>query len=78
MSKIRKVLSQLHLGESGTITDFKDNNLSIVLMEMGCLPGIKITLEGKAPLGGALAIKVMDYKLGLSMQEAESVVLNVS
>jgi ferrous iron transport protein A len=36
------LLSNLNLGEKAVVVDFKDEDLSLKLLEMGCLPGVEI------------------------------------
>ena len=36
---IMKKLSELHIGESGTIHSFENDEIFLKLMEMGCIPG---------------------------------------
>ena len=73
MSEI--LLSQLKVGEHGTIHHFNDENVALKLMEMGCLPGEEVTLERFAPMGDPMAIAVAGYSLSLRKNEAASVVL---
>jgi ferrous iron transport protein A len=73
MSEI--LLSQLKVGEHGTIHHFNDENVALKLMEMGCLPGEEVTLERLAPMGDPMAIAVAGYSLSLRKNEAASVVL---
>lgn len=47
-------LSQLNPGERGTIVAFTDLEMSVKLMEMGCLPGEVVEVERFAPLGLSL------------------------
>ncbi|MCH8330663.1 MAG: ferrous iron transport protein A [Bacteroidetes bacterium] len=68
-------LSDLKRGESGTILGFEDEDLSLKLMEMGCLPGEKITVKHVAPLGDPISIKVSGYMLSIRKQEAAFVLL---
>lgn len=63
-------LSQLKPGESGTIHSFTDLEMSVKLMEMGCLPGEIVEVERFAPLGCPIAIKVSGYQLCLRKSEA--------
>ena len=44
-------LSQLEVGETGIVKEFTDLEMSVKLMEMGCLPGESITVSRIAPLG---------------------------
>ncbi len=63
-------LSQLKPGESGIIDSFTDLEMSVKLMEMGCLPGEVIEVERFAPLGDPIAVKVSGYQLCLRKSEA--------
>lgn len=69
------VLSELKIGETAYITRFTDPELSLKLLEMGCLPGEKVMLERIAPLGDPIAIRVAGYLLSLRKSEAETVVV---
>ncbi|AFD09343.1 Ferrous iron transport protein A [compost metagenome] len=68
-------LSELAIGESATISAFTDQEMSVKLMEMGCLPGESVKLEQVAPLGDPIAITVAGYKLSLRKSEAATVLL---
>ena len=73
MSEI--LLSNLKVGEQGTIHHFNDEIIALKLMEMGCLPGEMVTLERLAPMGDPIAISVAGYSLSLRKSEAACVVL---
>ena len=73
MSEI--LLSNLKVGEQGTIHHFNDEIIALKLMEMGCLPGEMVTLERLAPMGDPMAITVAGYSLSLRKSEAACVVL---
>lgn len=68
-------LSQLVAGEAGIIKEFTDIEMSLKLMEMGCLPGEPIVVERIAPLGDPMAITVSGYQLSLRMREASTIIL---
>lgn len=68
-------LSQLKIGQKGIIKEFTDLEMSVKLMEMGCLPGEIVTVERIAPLGCPIAISVSGYQLSLRVQEASTVEL---
>lgn len=70
-----KTLADLKPGQWGIVTGFSDDSLSVKLMEMGCLPGIKITLQNKAPLGDPLGFQVAGYTLALRKKEAATVLI---
>jgi len=69
-------LSQLLPGQSGVIKEFTDLEMSVKLMEMGCLPGELILVDRFAPLGDPMAITVSGYQLSLRMQEASTIILD--
>ncbi len=72
------LLSDLKVGEQGTVHHFNDQFIALKLMEMGCLPGEKIKVERFAPMGDPIAISVAGYSLSLRKNEAAMVVLQKS
>ena len=75
MRKTAKTLSDLSTGESGIIKEFTDLEMSVKLMEMGCLPGEPVYVERIAPLGDPIAVTVSGYQLSLRKQEASTIIL---
>tara|TARA_Y100000385_G_C12884684_1_gene547318 strand:- start:380 stop:607 length:228 start_codon:yes stop_codon:yes gene_type:complete len=71
-----KNLSELKLGTKAIIDSFSDKELALKLMEMGCLPGEKIHIERKAPLGDPIAISISGYLLSMRKAEAETIFVN--
>nr|WP_316927776.1 FeoA family protein [Pedobacter agri] len=72
---IHMKLSNLKVGEKGTIISFTDLDLSVKLMEMGCLPGEVVEVERFAPLGDPMAIRVAGYQLCLRKSEADVIII---
>lgn len=70
-----KTLDKLHIGESGIIKALNRKDLALKLIEMGCLPGEKITLTKIAPLGDPIAIEISGYELSMRKDEASTVEL---
>ena len=70
-----RTLADLHIGEFAIIDSFTDKEISIKLLEMGCLPGEVVQLRNIAPLGDPIAIFVSGYMLGLRKAEAASVII---
>ena len=68
-------LSDLRLNEKGVIKEFDDEELSLKLIEMGCLPGTEIKIQLIAPFGDPIAISVADYCLFLRKNDAKKVLL---
>lgn len=44
-------LSHVPIGESAIILGFSDEEISLKLIELGCIPGTQITMIRKAPFG---------------------------
>lgn len=70
-----KKLSEIRKGESAVIESFNDDLMKLKLMEMGCLPGEKITVDRFAPFGDPIAILVGEATLSIRMDEADNVVV---
>ncbi len=68
-------LSQLRPGKKAKIVSFTDPEMSVKLMEMGCLPGEEVEVERFAPLGDPMAIRVVGYQLCLRKAEAAVIVI---
>lgn len=75
--KMEKKLSELVPGQEGIIQKFNNDELLLKLMEMGCLPGEKITLEQIAPMGDPISVNISGYSLSLRLNEAENIVVDV-
>lgn len=71
-------LSDLKPGERGIIKEFKDNDIFLKLMEMGCVPGESIIMEQKAPLGDPISVNVAGYHLSLRLDEAEQIIIEIN
>jgi ferrous iron transport protein A len=70
-----KKLSELAVGQSAIIDSFSKDDLFIKLMEMGCVPGEKVTIDQIAPLGDPISISVSGYHLSLRLNEADQVLV---
>ncbi|MEY3416210.1 MAG: ferrous iron transport protein [Bacteroidota bacterium] len=70
-----KTIASLHIGETGIVSGFTDELMSLKLLEMGCLPGSKIELDSIAPLGCPICINVSGYRLAIRLEEAATVLL---
>jgi ferrous iron transport protein A len=68
-------LTELQPGEKGLILSFKNEELYLKLLEMGCVPGETITIERVAPLGDPISVLVAGYNLSLRQEEAESIIV---
>ena len=68
-------LSDLAPGVIGIVKGFTDLEMSVKLMEMGCLPGEEVTVSRIAPMGDPIAINVSGYQLSLRKFEASTIIL---
>ena len=75
VQKPQRSVRDLKIGEKGTICCLKDLEMSLKLLEMGCIPGTEVKLNSKAPLGDPVTIIVNDYTLSLRLDEAETIML---
>ena len=70
-----KKLSDIGIGQKVIIRFIKNDDISIKLMEMGCIPGETIRVEQVAPLGDPISIIVAGYYLSLRINEADQILV---
>jgi ferrous iron transport protein A len=70
-----KRLSEIKIGKTVVIHSFEKDDIFIKLMEMGCVPGERVKVEQKAPLGDPISISVSGYTLSLRLNEAEKIIV---
>jgi len=71
-------LSALKPGTKGKITRIAaQGGLKRRLLDMGLVPGAEIVVEGVAPLGDPLEVKVRGYHLSLRKSEAANVWIEI-
>jgi len=68
-------LAELQPGKKAFIKGFKDDELSLKLIEMGCLPGEEVEFKKNAPLGCPIEIAVSGYLLSMRKSEAAQVLI---
>lgn len=73
MVQTPKNVSEMKPGDIGIISGFTDEYLSVKLMEMGCLPGIPVRFNFRAPFGDPICISVSGYELSLRLEEAATI-----
>ncbi|MBS1927725.1 MAG: ferrous iron transport protein A [Chitinophagaceae bacterium] len=73
---MKKKLSEVGIGETVVIDSFAADDIFLKLMEMGCLPGEKITVEQIAPLKDPISISVAGYRLSLRLNEAQHILVS--
>jgi ferrous iron transport protein A len=65
-----KTVADLNVGESGIIQGFVTSTLTLKLLEMGFLPGSKVKLNFKAPLGDPISVRISGYNVSIRLDEA--------
>ncbi|MBX2888292.1 MAG: ferrous iron transport protein A [Ferruginibacter sp.] len=70
-----KKLSEIKVRSTVIIKAFNNDELFLKLMEMGCVPGEKVTVDQIAPLGDPISISVAGYQLSLRLNEADHVLV---
>ncbi len=70
-------LSELKPGQEGIIKEFNSDEISLKLMEMGCVPGERIMMEQVAPMGDPISVNVAGYHLSLRINEAEHILVEL-
>jgi len=69
-------LSDMKLGETGTIRSVKTENLhDMRILEMGFVQGEKITVTGFAPLGDPMEVRILDYSVSLRKSDSENILI---
>jgi len=58
------------------IDSFADEELSLKLIEMGCIPGEAVKVDRVAPLGDPIAISILGYTLSLRKAEALTILVS--
>lgn len=67
-------LGQLALGESAVVRRIRGERRTVVrLLEMGLVPGTRVEVRRKAPLGDPLELRVRGYALSIRRAEAAGV-----
>jgi ferrous iron transport protein A len=70
-------LAQLPIGKKAIIKAFTDEEMSLKLLEMGCLPGEEIRIDRIAPMGDPIAVSVAGYILSMRREEAATILVTV-
>ena len=72
----RPTLAELPVGARGTVAEIRcPRAVARRLMEMGVLPGTKVSVVRIAPLGDPIVLRLRGYSLSIRRREAAGVVL---
>ena len=73
MQEKLKSVAEMIPGETGVISGFTDDLLSVKLMEMGFLPGTAVKFNFTAPFGDPICVSIAGYDLSLRLDEASTI-----
>lgn len=68
-------LDKVPLGTKGKVKEIVKGPIKRRLMDMGIIPGLEISVEGRAPLGDPMEVLVRGYKLTLRKDEAMNILI---
>ena len=68
-------LKHLKPGETAIVGSFIDNEVSLKLIELGIIPGSKIKMLRRAPMGDPIAFSFSGSIISMRQMEAETVLL---
>ena len=70
---MRKILSNLKIGEKGLIDEINIDEIPLKLLEMGCLPGNSIQLIQIAPFGDPYYFNINDSHVAIRKETANEI-----
>jgi len=72
-----RTANDLQPGQTATVCCLSDPDMALKLLDMGCIPGTRVKLVGRAPLGDPLMLTLGDegYTLSLRVSEARTIQL---
>ena len=69
-------IDDLKIGQTGTIAQVGgEGALRLRFLDMGLIPGTRVTLQKVAPMGDPIQIQVRGYELTIRREEAAKITL---
>ena len=69
-------INDLKIGDSGTIAVVGgEGPLRLRFLDMGLIPGTKVTLQKVAPMGDPIQIRLRGYELSIRREDAGKITL---
>lgn len=68
-------LTDLSIGEKAKVTQFLDQELSLLFYDLGLFEGEVLELSNIAPLGDPVCIKVRESLISVRKKEAKTIVI---
>ena len=67
-------IDDLQIGQSGTVTDVGgEGALRLRFLDMGLIPGTKVSLQKIAPMGDPIQIRLRGYELTIRREDARMI-----
>ncbi|MGB3590486.1 MAG: FeoA family protein [Nonlabens sp.] len=66
-------IAELKRGQSATIKNFNEIDVPLKLLEMGCLPGNKITMLQSAPFRDPMYLNINGTHLAIRRETADKI-----
>ena len=70
-------LSEIDIGESATVVGFADGAPARRLLEMGFVPGTRVSVLRSAPLGDPIQYAVMSGRVAMRRSDAATVLVDL-
>ncbi len=69
-------IDDLKIGQSGTISAVGgEGPLRLRFLDMGLIPGTRVTLQKVAPMGDPIQIRVRGYELTIRREDAKKIAI---
>ena len=69
-------IAELKIGQSGTVASVGgEGPLRLRFLDMGLIPGTKVTLQKIAPIGDPIQIHLRGYELTIRLEDAGKITL---
>jgi len=68
-------IAQLKRGEKALIKQFKENDVPLKLLEMGCLPGNSVEMIQSAPFQDPIYLNINGTHLAIRRETAEKIIV---
>ncbi len=70
---MKKTIAHLKRGEHAIITSFKETDVPLKLLEMGCLPGNQVTMMQSAPFQDPIYLNINGTHLAIRRETASKI-----
>ena len=75
---MRSSLAGLSIGKKAVVKGFTNTEISLKLIELGCIPGSEVTMLRHAPFGDPVAFACCGSIISIRLLEAATVLLETA